>query len=100
MEVFSILHFFSEKPHVLNINRVYFDISGFGHDLAFKLETLGCTVFAGCLHPNGDGAKKLSAKNSDRMHVLQLDVTNDSHISDAVQYVRKYSRNEGTLYFH
>ena len=34
------------------------------------------------------------------MHVLHLDVTNDSHISDAVQYVRKYSRNEGTLYFH
>ena len=52
-------------------------------------------MYAGCLLPKGDGAKKLNAKNSDRMHVLHLDVTNDNHVSEAVQYVKKHSRNQG-----
>ena len=33
--------------------------AGFGHDLAVKLESIGITVYAGCLLPTSDGAKKL-----------------------------------------
>ena len=66
-------------------------ILGFGHHLAVKLESLGCVVYAGCLLPDGDGARKLREINNKRLHVLHLDVTDDRHVSDAVKYVQKHS---------
>ena len=67
---------------------------GFGHDLAVELDSQGCTVYAGCLLPDGDGAKQLRELNSSRMHVLHLDVTNDSHVTDAIQYVEKQNKGK------
>ena len=66
-------------------------VSGFGHHLAVKLESLGCVVYAGCLFPGGDGARTLREMKSKRLHVLHLDVTDDSHVSNAVDYVEKHS---------
>ena len=52
-------------------------------------------MYAGCLLPKGEGVRKLSDINSSRMHILHMDVTNDSHVTDAVQYVRKHSKDTG-----
>ena len=47
--------------------------SGFGQELAKKLDSLGMQVFAGCLHRNGPGALKLQHSCSSRCvrHSLQ-----------------------------
>ncbi|XP_066995763.2 D-beta-hydroxybutyrate dehydrogenase, mitochondrial [Anabrus simplex] len=65
--------------------------SGFGYDLALKLQKLGFVVFAGCLQLNkgGSGAKKLLKKELKNFHVIQLDVTSEEDVAKAVQYVGK-----------
>uniref|UniRef100_A0A672R769 D-beta-hydroxybutyrate dehydrogenase, mitochondrial-like n=1 Tax=Sinocyclocheilus grahami TaxID=75366 RepID=A0A672R769_SINGR len=62
--------------------------SGFGHHLAKKLDRMGFTVFAGCLCPEGPGAQSLVEEGSDRMKVLQLDVTKDEDVSLAKGFVQ------------
>ncbi|XP_067310833.1 retinol dehydrogenase 16 [Pseudorasbora parva] len=61
--------------------------SGFGHHLAKKLDSMGFTVFAGCLRPEGPGAQSLAEEGSVRMKVLQLDVTKEEHVSLAKDFV-------------
>ncbi|XP_077094706.1 D-beta-hydroxybutyrate dehydrogenase, mitochondrial [Siphateles boraxobius] len=61
--------------------------SGFGHHLAKKLDSMGFTVFAGCLCPEGPGAQSLVEEGSDRMKILQLDVSKDEHVSLAKDFV-------------
>ena len=58
--------------------------TGFGHDLAKRLDALGFRVFAGCLEENGPGARELEKSCSDRLQVLQLNVTKEEQI-DAVK---------------
>ena len=36
----------------------------------------------------GDGAKELAKTGSIRLHVIQLDVTNEKQVEDAVTYVK------------
>lgn len=74
---------------------VIFLFLGLGKDLALKLESLGFTVYAGCLLPKGEGAKGLNEKNNGHMHILHLDVTSDGSVADAVQYVKKHSKDKG-----
>ena len=68
--------------------------SGFGHELAKRLDSLGVTVFAGCLFPEDAGAKKLKSACSNRLHVLQLDVTREDHVRNAVKYVNNSLGNK------
>lgn len=63
--------------------------TGFGHDLTIRLDRLGFQVFAGCLFPEGEGAKKLREICSRRVHVVTLDVTKEEHFDQILQYVRK-----------
>jgi len=63
--------------------------TGLGFEFARHLDSLGFTVFAGCLDDNSDGARALRAKCSKRIHVLQANVTIDSDILRAKQYVQK-----------
>uniref|UniRef100_A0A673KDM5 Retinol dehydrogenase 7-like n=1 Tax=Sinocyclocheilus rhinocerous TaxID=307959 RepID=A0A673KDM5_9TELE len=62
--------------------------SGFGHHLAKKLDRMGFAVFAGCLCPEGPRAQSLVEEGSDRMKVLQLDVTKDEDVSLAKDFVQ------------
>lgn len=71
--------------------------SGFGHHLAKKLDCMGFTVFAGCLCPEGPGAQSLVEEGSDRMKVLQLDVTKDEDISLAKDFVQANLPEKGNL---
>uniref|UniRef100_A0A3Q3EUS3 Hydroxysteroid (17-beta) dehydrogenase 2 n=1 Tax=Labrus bergylta TaxID=56723 RepID=A0A3Q3EUS3_9LABR len=49
--------------------------SGFGHALAKRLSDEGLQVFAGVLDVNGGGAQQLRERGSEKLKVLQLDVT-------------------------
>uniref|UniRef100_UPI0037E94B4C D-beta-hydroxybutyrate dehydrogenase, mitochondrial n=1 Tax=Semicossyphus pulcher TaxID=241346 RepID=UPI0037E94B4C len=64
---------------------------GFGHALAKHLHKLGFTVFAGCLlkDKGGDGAKELEEFHSDRMKVVQLDVTSEEQVNQAAEYIKE-----------
>jgi NAD(P)-dependent dehydrogenase (short-subunit alcohol dehydrogenase family) len=73
--------------------------SGFGHELAKRLDTLGVTVFAGCLFPEDAGANELKLACSNRLHVLHLDVTMGEHVQNAVQYVKSSLGNKSKYKF-
>ncbi|KAI8495126.1 hypothetical protein Bbelb_271120 [Branchiostoma belcheri] len=64
--------------------------SGFGFGLAKRLDSLGFTVFAGCLlaDSGGEGSKKLRAECSSRLSTVQIDVTDDGQVKAAVQQVK------------
>ncbi|RWS13695.1 retinol dehydrogenase 3-like protein [Dinothrombium tinctorium] len=64
--------------------------TGFGHQLAVKLDKLGYTVFAACLAPEGVGAKQLKAKGSQNLLVISLDVSADESVNRAVTEVKSY----------
>ena len=61
--------------------------SGFGYSLALRLDALGFKVYAGCLRADGPAAQDLKCKSSDRLHVLQLDVTQQDQVEAAYQFV-------------
>ncbi|KAK7874256.1 hypothetical protein R5R35_006291 [Gryllus longicercus] len=62
--------------------------SGFGLALARRLHALGCTVFAGCLSAQSDGAQRL--RQLPRVHVLQLDVTKEEQLEAARVYIEEH----------
>ena len=64
--------------------------SGLGFSLALYGYKLGLTVVAGCLRPDGDGAKELREKCPERLHVVQLDITNTQSVIAAVQNVQDF----------
>ncbi len=68
--------------------------SGFGYSLAKRLDSLGMRVFAGCLDSQGDGARQLEETTSDRLTTVQLDITKDDQVEEAVKRVHE-SLNEG-----
>lgn len=69
--------------------------SGFGLALVKKLDSIGMRVFAGCLDRNGVGAACIRNNCSDRVHVLQIDVTNSKEIAEAVEFVTLQVGQEG-----
>lgn len=62
--------------------------SGFGYQLTRRLDKRGFTVFACCLFPEGEGARKLQEECSDNVIVVPLDVTKDDQVLDAVNKVK------------
>ncbi|PVD37667.1 hypothetical protein C0Q70_00266 [Pomacea canaliculata] len=62
--------------------------SGFGFSLAQKLDAMGFQVFAGCLAPDREGALQLQKSCSSRLRVVQLDVTDDWHVRNALRLVK------------
>ncbi|XP_032891663.1 17-beta-hydroxysteroid dehydrogenase type 2 isoform X2 [Amblyraja radiata] len=69
--------------------------SGFGHALAKYLDKLGFTVFAGVLYLDGPGAQDLKMCGSDRLTVLQLDVTSSEQIAETFEHVKAQLKNRG-----
>lgn len=72
--------------------------SGFGLDLAVHLHRLGFLVFAGCLFkddpPKRDRGQQQLNNGAERLakvggiHVLQMDVTSDDQVKQALAYVK------------
>jgi len=65
--------------------------TGFGLQLAQHLESLGFTVFAGCLlaDQGGEGARELRALARPRLRVLQLDVTSEEQWKQAAAAIKE-----------
>uniref|UniRef100_A0A1B6CSP8 Uncharacterized protein n=1 Tax=Clastoptera arizonana TaxID=38151 RepID=A0A1B6CSP8_9HEMI len=60
-----------------------------GYNVARQLDDLGFTVFAG-FQKKSDFASKLKEESSGRLHVLQLDVTSEAQIQDALKYIKTH----------
>ncbi|XP_041048149.1 17-beta-hydroxysteroid dehydrogenase type 2-like isoform X1 [Carcharodon carcharias] len=69
--------------------------SGFGHALAKRLHSLGFHVFAMVLQEEGDGAQKLKLVRSNRLTVIEMDVTNHAMIHKVQKEVAKQLGNQG-----
>nr|XP_039271857.1 D-beta-hydroxybutyrate dehydrogenase, mitochondrial-like isoform X1 [Styela clava] len=63
--------------------------TGFGFLLAKQLDALGMYVFAGCYlkDKGGDGVKHLEKTGSDRLKVVQLDVSDEESVKKAVKFI-------------
>nr|XP_025716313.1 estradiol 17-beta-dehydrogenase 2 isoform X2 [Callorhinus ursinus] len=69
--------------------------SGFGHALSKYLDELGFTVFVGVLDETGSGAEELRRTCSQRLSVLQMDITDPQQIKDAHRKVVEKLQNRG-----
>ncbi|XP_059472442.1 D-beta-hydroxybutyrate dehydrogenase, mitochondrial-like isoform X2 [Neocloeon triangulifer] len=63
--------------------------SKLGSALAQQLDSLGFTVYAGCLRIESEIATKIKSGSSGRLHLISLDVTSESEISSAINYIKK-----------
>ena len=61
--------------------------TGFGNQLAKKLDKIGLNVFACCLTKSA--AETLQATCSNRLVALQMDVTNEESIQRCLEVVKK-----------
>ncbi|XP_041048213.1 17-beta-hydroxysteroid dehydrogenase type 2-like [Carcharodon carcharias] len=69
--------------------------SGFGHALAKYLDKMGFIVYAGVLHLDGPGSQDLKADGSNRLTVLQLDVTSSEQIAKTFAKMKAELKNKG-----
>ncbi|GFY56992.1 estradiol 17-beta-dehydrogenase 2 [Trichonephila inaurata madagascariensis] len=69
--------------------------SGFGHRLAKRLDSKGFQVFACCQFPSETGASELRKWCSERLRIIELDVTKDDSVNKAVELVKDDLRSSG-----
>ncbi|XP_042677659.1 17-beta-hydroxysteroid dehydrogenase type 2 [Centrocercus urophasianus] len=69
--------------------------TGIGHALAKYLDNLGFTVFAGVLNKDGPGAEELRRTCSQRLSLLQMDITNPTQVKEAYLQVSEKVQNTG-----
>ncbi|XP_035192947.1 estradiol 17-beta-dehydrogenase 2 isoform X2 [Oxyura jamaicensis] len=69
--------------------------TGIGHALAKYLDNLGFVVFAGVLNKDGPGAEDLRRTCSQRLSLLQLDITNPTQVKEAYLQVLEKVQNTG-----
>ncbi|KAM8799187.1 17-beta-hydroxysteroid dehydrogenase type 2 [Eudromia elegans] len=69
--------------------------TGIGHALAKYLDSMGFVVFAGVLDKDGPGAEDLRRTCSQRLSLLQLDITNPTQIKEAFLEVSEKVQNTG-----
>ncbi|XP_039208294.1 17-beta-hydroxysteroid dehydrogenase type 2 [Crotalus tigris] len=90
--------FYTPAQAMLPVNRKAVFItgtdSGIGHELAKYLDSLGFTVFVSVLDAAGPGAKKLKETCSERLSILQLDITSSAQIKETYLEIRQKLQNE------
>lgn len=68
--------------------------SGFGYELANKLDKLGFNIFACCLTKTA--VQKLNETSSSKLQAIEMDVTRDASIEKAMEIVeRKLPNGKG-----
>ncbi len=67
--------------------------SGFGRALATKLDTLGCSVIAGCFTEKA--AAELKVASSDKFKTVQIDITDPDSVRKAYTFVKNNLPSEG-----
>ena len=70
--------------------------SGFGYELAKKLDARGLRIFAACL--TSEGQAKLTGECSQQLTTLKLDVTEPSDVQNAVEFVMSHLPPQGELF--
>ena len=63
--------------------------SGFGNQIAYRLDQLGFHVYAGVLFPDDDGAQQLRQKCSKRLRILKMDVTKQEEVDNVVEQIKQ-----------
>jgi len=63
--------------------------TGIGHEVARHLDSLGFTVFAGCLDTASEGAQRLRVEAGPRLHLVNMDVRKESHVAAALKYIEE-----------
>ncbi|XP_062612741.1 retinol dehydrogenase 7-like isoform X1 [Saccostrea cucullata] len=90
--LYKIYEYHKGKTSIDGINNRYVLItgcdSGFGNALARLLDKQGVPVFAACLTEKG--GTELKKHTSSRLRVLQLDVTDQISIRNAVEFVKRH----------
>ncbi|CAB3371331.1 Hypothetical predicted protein [Cloeon dipterum] len=61
--------------------------SGFGLQLALRLNAMGVAVYAGVLNENSEGGKQLKALSCPKLKVVPVDVTCDEDVQRAVKFI-------------
>lgn len=92
-----LVHKSLRSPHLPVLNKAVIITGcdrGFGHALAVRLDQMGFKVFAGCLFKGDEGAEALKAKCSDRLHILQLDVTDPQQVDSAFITIKENLGND------
>ena len=69
--------------------------SGFGYELAKKLDALGLRVFAACL--TSDGKAKLTKECSRELRTFKFDVTKEGDVQNALEVVKSGLPSQGTV---
>ena len=67
--------------------------SGFGYELAKKLDARGLQVFAACL--TAEGQAKLKSECSQRLTTLKLDVAEQNDVQKALEVVKSRLPSQG-----
>ena len=62
--------------------------SGFGNELAVRLDAAGLPVFAACL--TRDGEERLKERCSQRLKTFQLDVSKCDRVKEALDHVKTH----------
>uniref|UniRef100_K1QYM4 D-beta-hydroxybutyrate dehydrogenase, mitochondrial n=1 Tax=Magallana gigas TaxID=29159 RepID=K1QYM4_MAGGI len=60
-----------------------------------RLDAMGFTVFAGCLNPESEGAKRLKEEASGQIHVLKMDINSDADVKSVLDYVNETHKSSG-----
>ncbi|CAJ0942539.1 unnamed protein product [Ranitomeya imitator] len=69
--------------------------SGFGNAAAHKMDQMGFSVIASVLDPQSPGAKDLQKRCSDRLTIIQMDLTKPEDIKRASQIIREKTEEVG-----
>lgn len=73
--------------------------TGFGNELARRMDYLGYKVYACCLDPNGEGARKLSNESSERLTMLPLNVVDEKSVQEVKEFVaRDLGKNSSSFF--
>jgi len=72
------------------------DVPGsYGYELSLLLDKQGYNVFAGCTDSNTLGARSLASRGSENLAILQIDVTSEENVSEAVEMMEDSVGDEG-----
>ncbi|XP_054153370.1 retinol dehydrogenase 16-like [Oppia nitens] len=71
--------------------------TGFGNKIALKLNRNGFRVYATVLSVSSNGAKQLSTNCAfnNKMHILDMDVTNDANVLNTYKHIKKDLQTHG-----
>ncbi|EEC01938.1 dehydrogenase, putative [Ixodes scapularis] len=72
--------------------------SGYGNRLAIELDRRGFTVVAGCVNEQSDGSRHIKEVCSERVYVVQTDVTQPESLVVFESMVRTLCKNENQLW--